>query len=324
MSKKTTFRLLFIAFFVGLVAFADSSAHCQESFNKLTQLIDGNFFETRRDFEKYSELFPSSFLIKLSNLKRDGHWIDAGSGEGFALQDLFNRTVIDEAATLKNAEPSFWRPRKVVVDPEVIREAASKLNFREQEDKPRITGVTYKMLRSDPEISNLKIKTGRFFEDIPLTEFSEADLITDLYGVISYTPRLDEVLRRYHQLLKPAGRAYIFVGDYLSVPQYYGHRRLERIGSEGWSSPFANSTVQKKDGSTVSLLDWIKELPEFNSRVEFVEILQKPRSGVVPGRIERSTIVLEKTDGPQNIPDLKLIESDDGKPPTRKFQEVPR
>ena len=318
------FRLL-IAFtlFAQLSALAGETGHCHESFQKLTQLIGRNFFETRRDFEKYAELFPQSFLSRVSSLKDDGHWIDAGSGEGFALQDLFNQTVIDPEKVLKEAASSFWRARKIVIDPEPLRESAQQLNFREAADKPKITGVTYKMERPDPKIPNLAFKVGRFFEDIPLGEFAPADLITDLYGVISYTPQLDEVLRRYHSLLKDSGRAYIFIGDYLSVPQHIGTRRIERIGEEGWYSPFVNSTVTRTDGTTVSLLDWIKSLPDFNAKVEKVVIQQPKKGNLVPGEIERSTLVLEKRTEQSNIPLLKLLESDDGKPPIRKFEEVP-
>ncbi|NBT57623.1 hypothetical protein EBT16_02450 [bacterium] len=322
MKRQLLFLISLSAIFFHLSVLADPGRHCPESFEKLTQLVDRNFFETRRDFEKYTELFPPSFLSHLSNLKSDGHWLDAGSGEAFALQDFFNQTVIDEPSFTKNAESSFWRPRKIVLDPELLHEFASRLNAQTPEEKPRVTGVSYKMLRADPQIPNLKLKIGRFFEDIPLSEFSPADLITDLYGVISYTPRLDEVLRRYHQLLKDSGRAYLFIGDYLSVPQYGGSRRLEKISEEGWYSPFVSSTVKKADGSNVSLLDWIRNLPGFRSKVEFVEILQPPRRGISEGRIERRTLVLEKTQQTTHIPELKLIESDDGKPPLRKFEEV--
>ena len=319
------FFRLFVAFalFSQFFAFAGETGHCQESFQKLTQLIDRNFFETRRNFEKYAELFPQSFLSRISHLKSEGHWIDAGSGEGFALQDLFSQTVIEPEKVLREAASSFWRARRIVIDPEPLRESAQRLNFREPEDKPEITGVTYKMVRPDPAIPKLIFKVGRFFEDIPLGEFSKADLITDLYGVISYSPRLDEVLRRYHALLKDSGRVYIFLGDYLSVPQHIGTRRVERIGEEGWYSPFVNSTVTRLDGSTVSLLDWIKSLTDFNAQVEKVVIQQPKRGDLVPGEIERSTLILEKKTEHPKIPSLKLIESDDGKPPLRKFEEVP-
>ncbi|MFM8269560.1 MAG: hypothetical protein ACKN9V_05160 [Pseudomonadota bacterium] len=303
-------------------ALAGSGGHCPESFEKLTGLIGRNFFETRRDFEKYAELFPASFLSDVSRLKSDGHWIDAGSGEGFALQDLFNQTVIDPPAVLKNAEATFWRKRRILLDPEQLRESAARLNFREPEDKPKVTGITYKMDRSDPKIPNLFIKTGRFFEDIPLGEFSQADIISDLYGVISYTPRLDEVLKRYHTLLKDSGRVYIFIGDYLSVPEQVRLRRFERAKEAGWYSPFVKSTVRKADGSVVSLLDWVASLPGFRTRVEFVEIQETSRAGFVPGTIERSTLVLEKRSDQSFFPTLRLMESDEGKPPTRKFQEV--
>jgi hypothetical protein len=70
-------------------------------------------------------------------------------------------------------------------------------------------------------------------------------------------------------------------------------------------------------------LDWIKSLPDFNAKVEKVVIQQSKKGNLVPGEIERSTLVLEKRTEQSNIPLLKLLESDDGKPPIRKFEEVP-
>ncbi|MBF0208792.1 MAG: hypothetical protein HQK53_18155 [Oligoflexia bacterium] len=63
-----------------------------------------------------------------------------------------------------------------------------------------------------------KILSGRFFEDIPDSELFATingsavpiDLITDLYGVISYTDRFTETLSKFARILKlSTGRVYI-------------------------------------------------------------------------------------------------------------------
>jgi len=178
------------------------------------------------------------------------------------------------------------------------------------------------MERKSPEIPGVEFKTGRYFEDIPDAEISRADIITDLYGVMSYSPRVDEVLRKYHKILKTDGKAYIFIGDYVQVPPLIGMFSEARLGESGWFAPFATSQVKLKNGKTVTLLDWVMSLKGFKAQLDFRKVEQRTWSSSTPGSILRSTIVLEKNSDEAEIPSLRLMESNQGKPPVRVFEEV--
>ena len=315
-------KIFLFLFFVQVVCAGQSPVPCSEALGRLTHLIKNNTFEVRREFSNYAELFPQSFLTDISRLKSQNHWLDAGSGEGFAVEDIHNEMVLHVESFLKNAEASYWQPRRILLNTKAVSEAAEALNFKSSSDKPKITGVAFKMERKAPEIPGVEFKTGRYFEDIPDAEISRADIITDLYGVMSYSPRVDEVLRKYHKILKTDGKAYIFIGDYVQVPPLIGMFSEARLGEPGWFAPFATSQVKLKNGKTVTLLDWVMSLKGFKAQLDFRKVEQRTWSSNTPGSILRSTIVLEKNSDEAEIPSLRLMESNQGKPPVRVFGEV--
>lgn len=322
--KRFTRSIFLLGFlFASLVVSAtEPKGACVAALEKLNHQIEGNFFETRRDFERYIETFPATLVKDLSHLSSEGHWLDAGSGEGFALQDYFNRKVFDPEKALRNAAPGFGRPRKLNLDSVVLRESGNRLNQKTPKERGRITGVTYKMERRDPQVEGLRILSGRFFEDIPNEEIKRADIITDLYGVMSYSPRVDKVLSKYHATLKKGGRAYIFLGDYIETPDFSISLRAMPHQEMGWDAPFALSKVKKKNGERVSLLEWVMFLPGFRARLEANQVEPTSTAGVLPGVRQRTTLVLEKVEDSADIPPLRLLEADEGKPPTRFFEEV--
>jgi len=296
--------------------------NCSDSYRKLTQLIERNFFETRRTFEKYVELFPDQFFEKLSSLDDSGHWLDAGSGEAFAVEDFLKPAPLRAEPFLKEMQSSIWKPREIKVDPEKIRKLAQTLSERGLSQRPKVTAVSFSMERKGPTIEGLEIKTGRFFEDIPTSEFKPVDLITDLFGVASYSPRIDEVLRNYHRVLKKGGQVYLFIGDYLETPPIFGFRRASPLGEPGWLSAFSDSEVITSQGDKLSLLDWVQRLPGFKTTIEGREVVGKRQIGLKPAAILRSTLILEKTGDFSQIPQLKLVEATEDKPPIRIFREI--
>lgn len=322
MNNPKLINFLFLALFLQSAAWATGAFPCAAALAKLDRLVQSNAFEVRRDIYQYAELFPQSFLDRLSSLKGEGHWLDAGSGEGFAVEDLMNRTVLDFPSLISQMEPSFRKPRKVEADPKALEVAANALNGRDVDEKPRITAIALKMERKPPQRERLEFKTGRYFEDIPTDEMAPVDLITDLYGVMSYSPKIDEALRKYHSLLKTKGKAYIFLGDYLEATPTTGILRFIQGGGGGWDAPFARSEVKLKDGTKVSLLDWVRSLKGFSSKLEHRKIEASSFSLGLPGAVLRTTLVLEKTEDNAEIPNLRLLHSTEGKPPVRIFEVV--
>lgn len=320
-SFQVPFLFLFLAFY-SASAFARPPQNCPSAFERLTGIIESNFFQTRREFSHYAGTFPQSFSEQLARLGPAGHWIDAGSGEAFALEDFFKAVVVDEAVLKKGTRPGFFRQTREHVTDDQADFIARAFNFKEEVEKPRVTGISFVMEREPPRHEKIQIKTGRFFEDIPIEELGSADLISDLYGVMSYSPRVDEVLRRYHQILKPGGRAYVHIGDYIEKPLVQSVIRSMAFEKPAWDAPFANSQVRKANGQTVSLLDWVQTLPGFRVTLEYRDLIEKSFRGDISGVIKRYTVVFEKTGEPLQVPSLRLTESDSGKPPTRTFLEL--
>jgi len=292
------------------LGFAQSEGPCAVALEKLNRLVQSNSFEVRREFANYTELFPQSFLNNISKLGADGHWVDAGSGEGFAVEDFQSGTVLHFESFVKNAESSFWQRRRILINKQDVEQASRELNRRAPNEKPRITAIAFQMERKPPQIPRVDFKIGRFFEDIPDSEIGQADIISDLYGVMSYSSQVDQVVKKYHKILKPGGRAYIFLGDYVESP--YEHT--------GWYASIPKSEVTLKKNQKTSLLDWLMSVKGFRATVEHRLVEITGRS--VPHLIQRSTLVLEKISDELEIPELRLLGSDEAKPPIRNFEEV--
>ncbi|MFM8313962.1 MAG: hypothetical protein ACKOA8_06720 [Deltaproteobacteria bacterium] len=321
MLRLKSILIIFYCLAVSFAAFGAGSSSCAEAFSRLTSLIDSNRFETQRGIEEYIELFPDSFLVELAKLNKHQHWIDAGSGEGYASLDFFQRSI-DPERILAQAKASWFRGRVIHFDPGLLRQGLHLINTSSAREKPKVTAVTYHMEKKAKVSPEVEYKVGKFFEDISTSEFKPADLITDLFGVMSYSPQIDVVLKQYHDILKLQGKAYIYAGDFVDIPTYSGLFKKQTMGERGWFSNFALSQVKRRDGSQISLIDWISSLPGFESSLEERVLTQPPTQGVQSGRVLRKTLILKKTNLETKIPRLRLVESDDQKPPLRVFEEI--
>ncbi len=169
---------------LALVSFGASGSAavtCQLALKGARQEIQKNKFITNRSLENYSSrLFPS-FRQRMSELKPNDLWIDLGGGEGRAAEEYLQ----------------------------------SKINPLEAAQVYLITyvGRRSSILKRKIEIPSfqgkLKVLEGRFFEEIPDQEIPQADMITDFYGVLSYTGDLSLTLRKIFRHLKLHGELYI-------------------------------------------------------------------------------------------------------------------
>ena len=115
-------------------------------------------------------------------------------------------------------------------------------------------------------------------------------MITDLYGPISYTTRIDEVLEKYFKVLTDDGAIFIASNNSTSV---------------------INSA-----GSKISLTDWI-------STIEGISVKVVNRiNNVDPGGPDEWGIKLTKLQERVEIPALELVTLEDGSPPTRVFKII--
>ena len=144
--------------------------------NYVSRAIRFNSFITSRDLRDYVRGFEKGFKDSLFALKPTEVWIDLGGGKGRAIEDyIISRPKISDAA--------------------------------------QTVLITYKLGRlfGMPDyFGKVKVLKDRLFEEIPLNEIPKAKLITDYFGVLSYTRDLTKSFRMVFDRLEVGGELYIF------------------------------------------------------------------------------------------------------------------
>lgn len=161
-----------------------------------------------------------------------------------------------------------------------------------ESDLPKMTLVTYKTNLGPEDFSkNTKVLQGKYFDEIPDSEFEKADLITDMYGIFSYSHQKDEVLRRIIPKLKSDGEWMI----------YYGAQ--------------SECTILKKNGEKQKLFEWLKSIPGIE--VESI-------SGYSWYQVSPASIIIrrKKTPSLQGLADKVLGRQEDIKIPRLELIEV--
>lgn len=280
------------------VAFATvADDACREALDpttaSFTERVQSGVFNTGRGLGEYAEMLPPQFLDALDALGADAHWLDAGCGEG--------------VATVQYLEGSAHLTAPLGYTDEALVKV-SRLNKKPRFPRARVTGITYKFnlaqfseLYAGPRRPEFEQSgrgrwlTGRYFEDIPDAEIGQADLITDVFGVLAYAPRLDEVLRKYLRLLKREGVAYVFLGMRAS-------------------SSLDDHLFVWRGGKKLSFVQWLQTVPGVSARqIDF----HTGWGGVYGAR----GLELKRTSAAVAVPELELVEFRDGGPPYREYRE---
>lgn len=156
-------------------------------------------YQVERRLKDYRENLHWEFSKSLDDLAtRGGHWIDMGSGEGVATEDFHH-----------SLGPS--------------------------KSKVQLTGITLEMKRKSPSLQNLTYLVGLPLQELDLRGFAQADIVTDLHGVLAYSYDVDQVLSIYLSLLKEQGGVFAL----LTAEQY----------------------VETTEGRTLTLAEWIAQIP---------------------------------------------------------------
>lgn len=145
---------------------------------KVLSAMQRNSFTVHRDLAAYESDFGFLFRQRVGNLRRGQHWLDVGAGDGNAQLDYLRERSSDAARVTAIAYRRGWESRLY----------NSKLGRGEN-----------------------RFISGRMVEAISNQEIGQADLITDVFGALSYTNDPVLVLRKYLELLKPDGHL-MFVG----------------------------------------------------------------------------------------------------------------
>lgn len=174
----------------------DSQAGLQECFNffkphsdvEVHKTIRWNLFVTGRRLQEYYHHLPKDFIQTLQALKATDTWIDLGAGKGFAAEDYFA------------SKPYLQFAANVVL-------------------------VTYKLDRFfgiRKYDGKLRVLEGKLWEDIPASEIPKAKLMTDVFGVLSYSRDLSSTLKKIFEHLEKDGELYVFGTPYLTVIEKNG------------------------------------------------------------------------------------------------------
>ncbi|WP_413575881.1 hypothetical protein ACLVWU_15965 [Bdellovibrio sp. HCB290] len=147
----------------------------------ITKRVAENDFTTNRGLEDYAlELHPD-FRMSLSKLNANQHWVDLGAGKA-------------------TAQIQFLK------------------SFKNKNTMPQMTAVAFKLDRwfKPPSFDGkLKVQEGAF-ESMPTESWQKTDLITDLYGVLSYTADFSGALQKSVDMLNMQGELY-----FLALPWGY-------------------------------------------------------------------------------------------------------
>ncbi len=242
----------------------DLKPHPEDAGRELIRTIP---FEKSGTLKEYLGSFPKQFGETLLRLPNHAHVIDAGAGQAYFAEQYVSLKADDDPTLLLDQElmPIF---RSILEKPRYQRAFVTAIDL----DVTRKPIPTYG--------GKLKVLTGRFFEDIPNGEIGGADLILDRLGVLAYSPRIDDVLRKYTELLKDDGALYI------------------HLGMDGPSNYSKASRIRTKLGIQTTLLNWIMNLHGLRSSLK--------KSGP---KMAHLALELRISDRSRiRIPQLKLLE----------------
>lgn len=181
MRQFLVFAFSLVLLFSG--ATASASEQCSSLFLvqnwEVSSRVQKNKFVTNRDLYEYREVLHADFMKSLTGLTPDQHWVDLGAGKA-------------------NAQIDYIK------------------SFSNHLSAAQTTAVAYKLDRwfSPPKFDGkLQIKEGAF-EQQPTASWKKADLVTDVFGVISYTRDLQTSLQKVFDLMNVKGEFYIFTTNY--------------------------------------------------------------------------------------------------------------
>lgn len=230
----------------------------------MKRVLKINSFKRERAIYDYQLAFP-----ELIDWLRDAaakllpgrfvHWLDLGAGNAVAQREFLKFFLERDSFPFRATAVGFAKPDDAEFQFEQIQIGAEH----------------------DKEM--LHYLSGRLFENIPAEEIGMADVITDFYGVISYTNKLDVSLRHALRLLKPGG-VFAFLTN-----EARGGLRIDR----------ENEPLRK-----------------YLSRIKGVELVASRKS--LDGE---SIFVLRRLPGVAiEVPGLTAIYYREGKPPAREFE----
>jgi SAM-dependent methyltransferase len=291
------YQLIKLALILGLSqAWAHDSAQaaddkCLNSYLSLLPpntalVIEINNFKVNRGLGAYQGAFSAPdlppellFRTRLDTLTPDQHWIDVGCGLCRAAMQFLEERGYD-----------FTRDWSGIATPRAPRITGLSLSEDFQsESKPFVEA--YRNMRANAPTGRPRVLIGTPVETIPnpLVEIGRANLITDVFGAFSYSPRIDLVLQRYLELLEPGGVAYVV-------------------------TPLQQNSINIKDAAGNAV-----RLEEYVSRIRGAEI-QVHRIAKPNENNPRAFLTIRRNSEAPAVPELQLRYMETYTPPRRFFR----
>jgi hypothetical protein len=280
--------------------------------DRAKSVIEKNSFQVSRGLDLYLENMGIGLMDAFQSLKQGDHILDSGSGKTVAMREYADpyKTDLQKYCYTRR----FERANVTAVTFEISKKAASKV-----------------------ESLGINLLRGRFFEDIPNQEIlslhGPVSMITDYYGVLAYTAKPSEVLRKYIQLLKDDGRIFIHLGS--NIPDnffdYYdnGYEWNSPRHRPSWGSPYQrsgslnHSRVLTLQGKQIPFPEWLRTVPGLKTTSHLVPYTLAPDYS--KNFIYLETYEIELIDREKVVfPNLELVDINENTPAPheRLFQEV--
>jgi hypothetical protein len=230
-------------------AFAHLWRFSKEHFQVNEDIVNKNSFVTYRTLGEYSLYLPG-FNKALAELPKDGVWMDLGAGKAVAMRTAWSQ---DPSLTRKYFAFGVEIPSDART---AVEDAMVAGNFRYIEGK---------------------------FESVDMTQLPKANLITDVFGAVSYSPDLGRVMTNALSQLVPGGKMFTY---------------------------YSMMGIKIKTGlfKSEDLLDYLRNI----KGIEVVDI----------GDEGAGAVMIQRTEGPLEIPKLKLEKVRAGKPPQFVYRYV--
>lgn len=315
--------LLFAASASGARLFDQSS--CEEL--AAGRIIENNNFTKMRGLEQYLTLLGPEFYNALTALESNGLWLDGGAGEAQAASHYLFARHFYEHLSYERGEPgtvyrtisdyATFKSELLSSDERAISDylwnrtvrgsdtnGNSLLNGTANVNAVSMRATKLYLPTYEKNFGKLSFLTDRYFESIPEDELGgigNTGLISDVMGILAYSPRPDLVLEKYLRLLELGGKGFVFLGLKDDAASLVNHK-----------------VKLKKTGKSVPLTTWIKRVSGARARIKAIKLFGLPPSVV---------LILTRTNEPIVVPQLKLdrlIQEAGGKtilPPRRMFIE---
>lgn len=234
-------------------------------------------YEVDRKFPEYVETLPPDFIELLAAKGAAARWLDGGCGEGYALEEYLTQRgspmLRNMPESAKHGETSETNRRR--------ENAWKKLLEIEPEKRGRAIGVTVELKRKAPDRGGRLRIIPNYLENVPEKTIGPVDVVTDVFGALSYANQADEVMNIYLRQLAPQGKAFLHIGN-----------------GKIW--------VKTKSGQELPFRDWLSTQPGL--------VVDKI------GELDKRFVVSKTTEGAR-VGKLRLVYATGDSPPKRVYVE---